>query len=1612
MADKSITPTLFSRHGIHGGPVTYATIRFPPPQATIDTDDVAADVKHHRYTSLKLQGRVVLSRGGWIESYPLPCASSESLGKGESSAGSYKVLAFHDESVISIDDDIGSDTVRGMLFPSSSPSLSYLNHFPSQTNRDSNKVSSTISVVAYGGRRLSFLSGGALWSSNANSYASNDAFKSIPIVTSCQEHKSYLQVSDWIHDVALLDLDWNNSTPTTEDCNEKTSEDDQQFLMALGMVNNNCEIWGFSSTFINDLAHCNRMAFEATRLQVVTCDVRCMTYSMTFRGWNADEEEEEQKVGTKSHLPTLIAASGTVFGEIIVWGIVNEKDSDESRMSSIVDEWLAHKMKRDGQTPRIRVLPAFRLKGHVGSVFSVKLGPSGELASTSDDRTVRLWALVPISACQAENKNTIMDAKNILESNATHQYTLFWTGWGHTARVWDVCFAASPKDDSLLLISAGEDGVARIWNPYTAEKECSQPLRGHRCESLWTVDTCEGIVITGGNDGSVKLWDLGSRVSYEGPKTFLVPQIKSPDTEIEMIETDDTAQQKKRKKTKKSKGQICGMEFFTYSIGDSSKCKLLVATREGSLFSLDLTLETCTAHNSWSTNVVSVVGGAVDVDPSTGACIAVHPCGNRVVIGTSDGLLISSSCILGANDSTVADQNLSFNATSHRPVQSISWIDNVTLLVLYARGTIISYSFETDVPKVMYLFKMETSGIPLSFAHDDQSQDLYVGDSRGNLAYFDLSSTPASPDESTSGSSCERSPNSVLARVHAKEHVTGVTVTSLAGAILSVGNDGCLVQSNKDANGQLHLVYSIAIPKVTGLRNIWSLRGCTIVGGYYGNDYVVSDILNGYEFLRVPTGGRQRRHELMFNTDNKHNIDVAVPISGMAVVCTADNSIDLHSQEISKTKGFHFSHNIGHTLHGETINRLCWIQSHDCTYLLSGSNDCTVKLSKFKDSKFVAVAVKELPPHESCVRGVCSSSHPKSSESSLVVTCGGKLSMEFYILNHKHCAGDDHINITFLCSYRTLGSASIDHRMNIVKAIPLTTSESILHMVVAGDSDGDLHVVVISEVALPRRTTIGKILRGNGRPILCLDLVPCQEHILLFVGNTAGEIVVRDLSSFAHVSSEDNTGNDSTTSSTVLFTVNAHSSGINDLSAAVLNQPMPSVTVCSIGDDQSLASYLFTFTEQNSDGVCSIELTHSHFVLMPSASASPLKAVKVINDCSSSCCRVYTTGQDEYITLWQLDLQSLAVKYISSSQLGTEGSCLDCIQTINSNCSEREMVAVGGEGIELQSIDLSVIKAARKLHAANFLLITAGAGFSADSGLETYECAPAEYKELCDPSKLMTDAHLFQRFWLDFLLKYSTTKPHTGYELLDHWCSGGLMPKLKRSDGNCSPWWIYTSNVDRHFSRFEGFEDRVCEIHGSANEYICSSRIGYSDGIPRFGIDWEKWNQRAPKINACKQPSVQITDYAVESSINNSNGTILKCDNCKLPLRPKVLMFNDTDENVLSSISVQRRLYQTWESMVEESILHEKSELVILELGCGLNVPAVRHESEEVLSDCAKIIESQEDTSKGSVCLIRINPKNPEVDRLGHHAESVSIQANAKKALEQIDLWLRHMVIG
>ena len=276
---------------------------------------------------------------------------------------------------------------------------------------------------------------------------------------------------------------------------------------------------------------------------------------------------------------------------------------------------------------------------------------------------------------------------------------------------------------------------------------------------------------------------------------------------------------------------------------------------------------------------------------------------------------------------------------------------------------------------------------------------------------------------------------------------------------------------------------------------------------------------------------------------------------------------------------------------------------------------------------------------------------------------------------------------------------------------------------------------------------------------------------------------------------------------------------------------------------------------------------------------------------------------------------------------------------------------------------------------------------SADSGFATYESMPEEYRELCDPMALLQQTARFQQFWSDFSKKYQSCQAHEGYRILQQWCGNEKKKKLP----NVLSYWVYTSNVDGHFRQFFP-KERVCEIHGFAGEWCCPHSMGYlvEGREKRSGPVWGQWNESADKLDHSNCSKWKVTE---DGEVN------LSCPDCGLPGRPNVLLFHDTDSMVLGPIDAKRQAYQAWEASMEDMVVNknENKKLVILELGCGRNVPALRIESEEVLRDCLGR------NPKASVVLVRVNPKDAEADDQTLKGHVLSVPCAALTALQACD---------
>jgi NAD-dependent SIR2 family protein deacetylase len=242
-------------------------------------------------------------------------------------------------------------------------------------------------------------------------------------------------------------------------------------------------------------------------------------------------------------------------------------------------------------------------------------------------------------------------------------------------------------------------------------------------------------------------------------------------------------------------------------------------------------------------------------------------------------------------------------------------------------------------------------------------------------------------------------------------------------------------------------------------------------------------------------------------------------------------------------------------------------------------------------------------------------------------------------------------------------------------------------------------------------------------------------------------------------------------------------------------------------------------------------------------------------------------------------------------------------------------------------------RAAELIAEADALLITAGAGMSVDSGLPDFrgprgfwraypplERLGLSFEAMAQPRWFHERPSMAWGFYGHRLALYRTTRPHPGYALLRAWCTAAP-----------AGGFVFTSNVDGHFSAAGFPEERLVEHHGSVHRWQCST--------PCSPALWP-----APE-----------SELEIDMEVLEVRGALPRCPRCGAIARPNVLMFNDFDW-IDTATRRQHERYAAWLRTIDGR------RLTIVECGAGTAVATVRIEGERI-------------ARRFGGALVRINPE-------------------------------------
>lgn len=296
----------------------------------------------------------------------------------------------------------------------------------------------------------------------------------------------------------------------------------------------------------------------------------------------------------------------------------------------------------------------------------------------------------------------------------------------------------------------------------------------------------------------------------------------------------------------------------------------------------------------------------------------------------------------------------------------------------------------------------------------------------------------------------------------------------------------------------------------------------------------------------------------------------------------------------------------------------------------------------------------------------------------------------------------------------------------------------------------------------------------------------------------------------------------------------------------------------------------------------------------------------------------------------------------------------------------------------LQSEEYSVAAAVALLRGAGAILILAGSGMSADSGLSTFRPTGLGASELSSgnmhllPLEDACYSTKPEKAWYydaGYRRSITATQPHSGYSQLL-----ALLQRFNR------PWFVVTTNIDRYFIQSGFPEDRVYETHGSVYTLQCSKR-----GAERCSGVFE-WPS--------KFPLPQLNDTELSCDIS----TVPRCPTCGGMARMNISHLPDEEADVDSSIKAsQRERAKNWIHNQHKHLVTENSRskgskklpltdkgsdgLLILEIGCGSTPHGLQSETDLLLSKHPQL------GFYSCSSLVRVNPDS------GEHPSHLSSEA-------------------
>lgn len=477
---------------------------------------------------------------------------------------------------------------------------------------------------------------------------------------------------------------------------------------------------------------------------------RCILYSMSILNLHGE----------------LLVASGTVFTEVHVWS------PSHPGITSIC-------------------------KGHKGVIFKLRWSEDGRyLLSVSDDRTLIAWKHPCSDSPWSVHEST--SAALLL----TGAYTPLFHAMGHTARIWDCLFTPS------CLLTSSEDCSLRFWSP---AGECVATCGGHKGKHVWCVayDPASGVAASGGNDSSVKLWDVAGIVqafSSASVTSHLLPTV--------FADAVDASRDSKAESIR----EVRVVAADTVLVASNWGYVWRFAPAEGRW-------ETCFAPETHD----CVLAAGFCADASAAALGSVT--GTLTIVSLTAAFAPFEVALEGCRLSRVAVEREGENYW----VVAVQADGHITVLLFSPAQRCVLQQTAVFAP----LKGVVTSVLWLAGRHA-----LCYGDSLGGVHLVRVRK--------------DETPFHQCMKRHSRIPVCALAVQK--DVLWTGGHDGRLVPIRVDWDTfEWESQTALAVPKIKQILSIWwSEQEDLCVAGFHETDFVVFDLTNMYEVTSVAAGGWKR----------------------------------------------------------------------------------------------------------------------------------------------------------------------------------------------------------------------------------------------------------------------------------------------------------------------------------------------------------------------------------------------------------------------------------------------------------------------------------------------------------------------------------------------------------------------------------------------------------------------------------------------------------------------------------------------------------------------------------------------------------------------------------